>query len=191
MDTFQWYAWFLCRMLAEFQSRKAHCVQVKEKDMLRILFFMTISIIGYLLGWTLVNVDHSNDNVSLGKYLLGHGITEKDGLNFQTCRPRSWDYLVQFGRFPQPHVSRLGRRKNRLVVFLSLAEFIFLCVGVRFIYSTRTAPCEYHERKLITIAIACEMLFSTLLHVIRSVERQPFCSSDWRTKQTRPYSSSF
>lgn len=85
------------RMLAEFQSRKAHCVQVKEKDMLRILFFMTISITGYLLGWTLVNVDHSNENISLGKYLLGHGMTEKDRSFFQTCRPRSWDYLVQFG----------------------------------------------------------------------------------------------
>ena len=53
------------------------------------------------------------------------------------------------------------------LICLSLAEFIFLCVGIRFIYSTRTAPCEYHERKLITIVIVCEMLFSTLLHVIK------------------------
>ena len=66
------------RMLAEFQSRKAHCVQVKEKDILRILFFISISIIGYLLGWTLVNIDHSNENISLKKYLLGNGTTRKD-----------------------------------------------------------------------------------------------------------------
>ncbi|CAF0935202.1 unnamed protein product [Rotaria sordida] len=131
------------KMLAEFQSRKAHCVQVKEKDILRILFFISISIVGYLLGWTLVNIDHSNENISLRKYLLGSGFTRKEGSYFQTCRPRSWDYLVQF------------------------AEFVFLCVGIRFIYSTRTAPCEYHERKLITIVIVCEMLFSTLLHIIR------------------------
>ena len=85
------------RMLAEHQSRKAHCVQVKEKDMLRILFFITISIIGYLLGWTLVNIDHANENISLGKYLLGDGETLKEKAFFQTCRPRSWDYLVQFG----------------------------------------------------------------------------------------------
>jgi hypothetical protein len=84
-------------MLAEFQSRKAHCVQVKEKDMLRILFFITISITGYLLGWTLVNIDHSNENIPLGKYLLGNGFTRKEKTFFQTCRPRSWDYLVQFG----------------------------------------------------------------------------------------------
>ena len=84
-------------MLAEFQSRKAHCVQVKEKDMLRILFFMVISIIGYLLGWTFVNIDHSFENISLGKYLLGNGFTRKEKSFFQTCRPRSWDYLVQFG----------------------------------------------------------------------------------------------
>lgn len=100
----------LFRMLAEFQSRKAHCVQVKEKDMLRILFFMTISIIGYLLGWTLVNIDHSNDNVSLGKYLLGRGITEKEHSFFQTCRPRSWDYLVQFGLFKKS--SRIFEKGN-------------------------------------------------------------------------------
>lgn len=88
---------FPYRMLAEHQSRKAHCVQVKEKDMLRILFFITISIIGYLLGWTLVNIDHANENISLGKYLLGNGETLKEKAFFQTCRPRSWDYLVQFG----------------------------------------------------------------------------------------------
>jgi len=130
-------------MLAEFQSRKAHCVQVKEKDILRILFFISISIIGYLLGWTFVNVDHTHENLSLDEYLLGHGFTLKNKRYFQTCRPRSWDYLIQ------------------------IAEFVFLSVGIRFIYSTRTAPCEYHERKLITIVIVCEMLFSTLLHVIR------------------------
>ncbi|CAF0934708.1 unnamed protein product [Adineta ricciae] len=131
------------KMLAEFQSRKAHCVQVKEKDILRILSFFSISIIGYLLGWTLVNIDHANENISLGKYLLGNGHTLKDKAFFQTCRPRTWDYLIQF------------------------AEFVFLCIGIRFIYSTRTAPCEYHERKLITIVIVCEMLFSTLLHIIK------------------------
>ena len=55
--------------------------------------------------------------------------------------------------------------------FSLLAEFVFLCVGIRFIYSTRTAPCEYHERKLITVAVVCEMLFSTLLHIIRLVDQ--------------------
>ena len=84
-------------MLAEFQSRKAHCVQVKEKDILRILFFMCISIVGYLLGWTFVNIDHKNENLSLDDYLLGHGFTLKNKRYFQTCRPRSWDYLIQFG----------------------------------------------------------------------------------------------
>lgn len=85
-------------MLAEFQSRKAHCVQVKEKDMLRILSFLIISITGYLLGWTLVNIDHANENISLGKYLLGNGHVLNENVFFQTCRPRSWDYLAQFGR---------------------------------------------------------------------------------------------
>jgi hypothetical protein len=84
-------------MLAEFQSRKAHCVQVKEKDILRILFFISISITGYLLGWTLVNVDHSNENLSLDEYLLGDGFTFRNKRSFRTCRPRSWDYLVQMG----------------------------------------------------------------------------------------------
>jgi hypothetical protein len=159
---------YFSRMLAEFQSRKAHCVQVKEKDMLRILFFMTISIVGYLLGWTLVNVDHSHENVSLNKYLLGRGMTDKERLFFQTCRPRSWDYLVQFGTSHVQHRPTKDKHFSH-VHRLILAEFIFLCVGVRLIYSTRTAPCEYHERKLITITIVCEMLFSTLLHIIRYV----------------------
>jgi len=86
-------------MLAEFQSRKAHCVQVKEKDMLRILFFLIISITGYLLGWTLVNIDHANEDISLAKYLLGNGHVLNENIFFRTCRPRSWDYLVQFGNY--------------------------------------------------------------------------------------------
>ena len=85
-------------MLAEFQSRKAHCVQVKEKDILRILLFISISITGYLLGWTFVNIDHSNEMISLDEYLLGHGRTLKHRRYFRTCRPRSWDYLVHMGR---------------------------------------------------------------------------------------------
>ncbi|CAF1026643.1 unnamed protein product [Didymodactylos carnosus] len=128
------------KMLAEFQSRKAHCVQVKEKDILRILFFICVSIVGYLLAWTLLNIDHSSDK-EFQDNLLGSGLT-KEKLYFEACRPRWWDFLVQ------------------------IAEFTCLCVGIRFIYSTRTAPSEYHERKLITISIACEMIFSTLLHII-------------------------
>ena len=85
------------KMLAEFQSRKAHCVQVKEKDILRILFFISISIIGYLLGWTFVNIDHANENLELNEYLLGHGFTFRNKRYFQACRSRSWDYLVQIG----------------------------------------------------------------------------------------------
>jgi hypothetical protein len=153
------------RMLAEFQSRKAHCVQVKEKDILRILFFISISIIGYLLGWTFVNVDHIHEGLSLDKYLLGPGFTLKAKRYFQTCQPRSWDYLVQFGS----STIELKTRPLSFHCLSRLAEFVFLSVGIRFIYSTRTAPCEYHERKLITIVIVCEMLFSTLLHIIRSV----------------------
>ena len=84
-------------MLAEFQSRKAHCVQVKEKDILRILFFISVSIMGYLLGWTFVNIDHATENLPLQEYLLGHGSTFRNKRNFQTCRPRSWDYLAQIG----------------------------------------------------------------------------------------------
>lgn len=151
-------------MLAEFQSRKAHCVQVKEKDILRILFFLIISITGYLLGWTLVNIDHANEDISLAKYLLGNGHVLNENIFFRTCRPRSWDYLVQFGN--NESFFRIYSTKYKFR-FSILAEFIFLCVGVRFIYSTRTAPCEYHERKLITVVIVCEMIFSTLLHVIK------------------------
>ena len=107
-------------MLAEFQSRKAHCVQVKEKDILRILSFLSISIIGYLLGWTLVNIDHANENISLGKYLLGSGHTLKDNAFFQTCRPRTWDYLIQFGS------------SNTSFVEIDRAFYVFFSSGICF-----------------------------------------------------------
>ena len=79
----------------------------------------------------------------------------------------------------------IGTFDKIFAVLSSLAEFVFLCVGIRFIYSTRTAPCEYHERKLITIAIVCEMLFSTLLHVIKYVP------NEYRAKANKLFSFDF
>lgn len=122
-----------CRMLAEFQSRKAHCVQVKEKDILRILLFISISMIGYLLGWTFVNIDYSNGLVSLDKHLLGDGQTLKHKRFFRTCRPRSWDYLVHMGREFDVNILSLGGFVSFSGICVSLCGY---SIYLQYTYST-------------------------------------------------------
>ncbi|KAL7667986.1 hypothetical protein ACOME3_008707 [Neoechinorhynchus agilis] len=132
----------LYKLLAEFQSRKARSVQIKNKDMIRYLFLMIFTTVFYLLSWTLVNLDHANDpHIALS--LLYYGRT-KSGYDFVSCQLRWWDYLIE------------------------IAEFAFLCTALRLLYCTKTAPpSEYKERKFIAFAIYLEITISTLCNLTR------------------------
>ncbi|KAK2151355.1 hypothetical protein LSH36_366g01013 [Paralvinella palmiformis] len=48
----------LYRILTEFQSRKAHRVDVRDKDLLKYIFTIVLIVVGFLSAWTAVNLDY-------------------------------------------------------------------------------------------------------------------------------------
>lgn len=128
----------LYKMLIEFQSRKAHCVRLKDKDILRILFVLTTCVIGYLIAWTLGDLDYASEGFSLTT-----NTSLKGYIQYPICKIKWWDYFIEIG------------------------EFIFICVGFYLLYCTRTAPSEYNERKFIAFVIYFEGFVSTFLHIIK------------------------
>ena len=49
--------YFFFRLLADFQSRKAHRVHVRDKDLLKYLLCIVVVVTGYMAAWTAVNID--------------------------------------------------------------------------------------------------------------------------------------
>lgn len=93
----------LYRILAEFQTRKAHRVCVRDKDLLKYLASIIMVIVGYLAAWTALILDAIDgfNNIS-GKVastaILYEGTTT-DGLHFLACKELSWNYVTETGTF--------------------------------------------------------------------------------------------
>ena len=81
------------RILVEFQSRKAHCVQLKDKDILRILFFIVICVLGYLFAWTLADLDYASEGFSLVTNTSLKGL-----IQYPICKIKWWDYFIEIGK---------------------------------------------------------------------------------------------
>lgn len=128
----------LYKILIEFQSRKAHCVQLKDKDILRILLVIITCVFGYLIAWTLGDLDYASEGFSLitNTSLKGY-------IQYPICKVKWWDYFIEIG------------------------EFLFICVGFYLLYCTRTAPSEFNERKFISLVIYFEGFVSTFLNIIK------------------------
>ena len=81
------------RLLSEFQSRKAHRVHVRDKDLLKYLCCVIIVVLGYMSAWTTVTYDHLNT----GEVILEYGVT-KDNLEYVVCKSGWWEYVVEIGK---------------------------------------------------------------------------------------------
>jgi G protein-coupled receptor 158 len=148
--------------LVEFQSRKAHSVQLKDKDILRILFFIILCVLGYLIAWTLVDLDYAEEGFSL---LTNTSL--KGFIQYPICKIKWWDYFIEIGKFYFTLISLIYIEFYFLKLYYFLAEFLFICVGFYLLYCTRTAPSEFNERKFISLVIYFEGIVSTLLHIIK------------------------
>lgn len=84
----------LRRIRVEFQSRKAHSIQLKEKDILRILFFIMLCVLGYLTAWTMVDLEYANDGFSLITNTSLKGL-----IQYNVCKIKWWDYFMEIGNF--------------------------------------------------------------------------------------------
>lgn len=83
----------LYKILVEFQSRKAHCVHLKDKDILRILFGVTTCVFGYLVAWTLGDLDYASEGFSLVT-----NTSLKGYIQYPICKVKWWDYFIEIGK---------------------------------------------------------------------------------------------
>ncbi|KFM78586.1 putative G-protein coupled receptor 158, partial [Stegodyphus mimosarum] len=129
------------RILAEFQTRKAHRVCVRDKDLLKYLLAIIMVVIGYLLAWTAVIIDNMNEGYSV----VAHEQTPM-GLKYVICRALWWDYVTEVG------------------------ELLFLLFGVFLTYKVRNARSDcFHEKETLAWSIYVEALVSLLMYTIRHV----------------------
>lgn len=128
------------RLLSEFQSRKAHRVHVRDKDLLKYLCCVIIVVLGYMSAWTTVTYDHIDN----GEVILEYGFT-KDKLKYVVCKSGWWEYVVE------------------------IAELLFLLFGIYLCYRVRSAPSDFAEGTYITAAICYEAVISIVFYVLRHV----------------------
>ncbi|KAK3599047.1 hypothetical protein CHS0354_012535 [Potamilus streckersoni] len=130
------------RLLADFQSRKAHRVHVRDKDLLKYLLCIVAVVTGYMAAWTAVNLDHVRD----GKSIVDIGQTYGDeGLKYFICKAGWWDYATE------------------------VAELLFLCFGIHMCYRVRAAPSDFSEGTYVSAAICIECSVSTVFYILRHV----------------------
>lgn len=82
----------LYRHLIEFRTRKAHRWVVKDTDLLKYLFIMTLSVLAYMAAYTSITLNFVRENYSL----VYEGRTA-DGASYEACKPLWWDYVTEIG----------------------------------------------------------------------------------------------
>ena len=98
-------------MLAEFQSRKAHRVHVRDQDLLKYLLGVVLVVVGYMSAWTAVNMDHVRE----GNQMLDVGTTS-DQLKYYICKAFWWDYVIEAGERRWPCSPADTSRNNDVVI---------------------------------------------------------------------------
>jgi len=83
---------FVCRILIEFRTRKAHRWVVRDKDLLKYLLGMVLVVFGYMAAWTATNLNFIQENYDV----LTVGTTY-EGLQFLACKALWWDYVTETG----------------------------------------------------------------------------------------------
>ncbi|XP_060590880.1 metabotropic glycine receptor-like, partial [Ruditapes philippinarum] len=129
------------QLLADFQSRKAHRVHVRDKDLLKYLLCIVVVVIGYMAAWTAVNIDQVQEGVSL----IERRKTSDEELSYFICKSGWWDYSTE------------------------VAEVLFLVFGIYLCYRVRAAPSEYCEGTYVSAAICYECFISTVFYVLRHI----------------------
>lgn len=82
---------YLTRVLAEFQTRKARRVHIRDKDLLKYwLTCLLISVI-YLAAWTGININYTRDQ---GVQLVVD-VNLSQGGSQQQCVVTGWSYVTK------------------------------------------------------------------------------------------------
>lgn len=95
------------RIYAEFQTRKAHRVCVRDKDLLKYLMGIVLIVFGYMSAWTALVIDGLDKFRSVNIFGNLFNFTSKNildekfaenGLKFLVCRQLAWDYVTEIGK---------------------------------------------------------------------------------------------
>ena len=86
---------FFCSVLAEFQSRKAHRVHIRDKDVLKQLLVIFLVTVGCLSTWTASNLDYLAHNST--DVTLIHKTFVNDHQYYAVCRETWSDYVLEIG----------------------------------------------------------------------------------------------
>lgn len=138
----------LYRIYAEFQTRKAHRVCVRDKDLLKYLCAIILVIVGYMAAWSALILETIDGfanlvNESAEVYIIQIGRTV-DNLKFVICKQLSWDYVTELG------------------------ELSFILAGFYMSYSIRNARSEfYREKWALCTCIYLEFVVSGTFYVLR------------------------
>ncbi|KAL1482982.1 hypothetical protein MTO96_033448 [Rhipicephalus appendiculatus] len=131
-----------CRILAEFRTRKAHRVCVRDKDLLKYLLGLVLVVAGYMSAWTAVVMDNWEKGHSILQVARAAG--HRSALRFLVCRALWWDYVTEFG------------------------EALFMLLGIYLAYCIRNAKVEYYTEKwTLCCSVYIETLFSLSMYIIR------------------------
>lgn len=94
------------RIYAEFQTRKAHRVCVRDKDLLKYLMGIVLIVFGYMSAWTALVIDGIDNMRAVNLFGNSFNFTSKNildekfvenGLKFYVCRQLAWDYVTEIG----------------------------------------------------------------------------------------------
>ncbi|XP_077563670.1 G-protein coupled receptor 158 smog [Haemaphysalis longicornis] len=130
------------RILAEFRTRKAHRVCVRDKDLLKYLLGLVLVVAGYMSAWTAVVMDNWEKGHSILQ--VAHAAGPRSALRFLVCRALWWDYVTEFG------------------------EALFMLLGIYLAYCIRNAKVEYYTEKwTLCCSVYIETLFSLSMYIIR------------------------
>lgn len=130
------------RILAEFRTRKAHRVCVRDKDLLKYLLGLVLVVAGYMSAWTAVVMDNWEKGHSILQVARAAG--HRSALRFLVCRALWWDYVTEFG------------------------EALFMLLGIYLAYCIRNAKVEYYTEKwTLCCSVYIETLFSLSMYIIR------------------------
>uniref|UniRef100_A0A1I8FTI7 G_PROTEIN_RECEP_F3_4 domain-containing protein n=1 Tax=Macrostomum lignano TaxID=282301 RepID=A0A1I8FTI7_9PLAT len=118
------------RILCSFQSRKAHRVHVRDRDLLKYLGGIVTVATGFMAAWTAATLDHGPAALALtGQLLLEDSRIDSDSdLSFRVCAIGYWEAVCAAGE----------------LVFLAFGLFLLL---LRAVGAVRLRRGSLHHRR--------------------------------------------
>ncbi|OQV20746.1 putative G-protein coupled receptor 158 [Hypsibius exemplaris] len=133
----------LYKVVTEFRTRKAHCVYVRDKDLVKYHVGIILITLGFMAAWTSVTMDLHRIGTTVE--LLMTRVHNDTNMKYRICRMPWWDFVAEG------------------------LEMLILFWGIYLSYLARNSKTLYMERKLLTAAICVELIVSGCLYVIRHI----------------------